>query len=75
MRNNNSRITELSCWRKRIIGVVISFVFVGTCLRHSFRLATVQRFINQSCYDLKNNEKLLKFMSSERVCFQYVTFS
>ena len=46
MRNNINRITELSCWAKGIIGVVMSFVFVGTCLHYSFRLATVQRSIN-----------------------------
>ena len=49
--NNINRITELSCWGKGIIGVVMSFVFVGNCLHYSFRLAvqrtaTVQRSIN-----------------------------
>ena len=46
MRNDITRITELSCWAKGIIGVVVSFVFVEICLHFSFRLATVQRFIN-----------------------------
>ena len=46
MRNNTNRITELSCWGKGIIGVVMSFFFVGTCLHYSFGLATVHRSIN-----------------------------
>ena len=40
--NNINRITELSCWIKGIIGVVMSFVLVGTWLHCSFRLVTVQ---------------------------------
>ena len=42
MRNNINRVTELSCWAKGIIGLVMSFVFVGTCLHYSF-----------TAYDLK----------------------
>ena len=29
---NINRITELNCWAKGIVGVVMSFAFVGTCL-------------------------------------------
>ena len=46
MRNNINRITELSFWGKGIISVVMSFIFVGTCLHYSFRIAAVQRSIN-----------------------------
>ena len=38
MYNNSNRITELSCWTKGMIGVVMSFVLAGTCLHDSFRL-------------------------------------
>ena len=44
--NNINRIAELSCWIKGIIGVVMSFVLVGTCLHYSFRLVNVQCFKN-----------------------------
>ena len=44
--NNINRITELSYWAKGIIGVVMSFVFVGTSLLYNFRLAAVPRSIN-----------------------------
>ena len=40
--NNINWITELSCWIEGIICVVMSFVWVGTCLHYSFRLVTVQ---------------------------------
>ena len=53
MYNNIKRITELSCWTKGIIGVVMLFVLVGICLRYSFRLATLQHSINYSCDDFK----------------------
>ena len=53
MCNNISKITELSCWAKGIIVVVMSFVFFGTCLHYSFRLTKVQLSINYGCYDLK----------------------
>ena len=49
MCNNINRITELSRWGKGIIGVVMSFVFVGICLHYRLavqRTATVQRPIN-----------------------------
>ena len=48
MYNNIKRITELSCWAKRMFGAVISFVLVGTCSHYSFRPATVQRSINRA---------------------------
>ena len=34
--NNINRITELSCWARGVIGVVMSFVLVGTCIHYSF---------------------------------------
>ena len=39
--NNINRIAELNCWIKGIIGVVMSFILVGTCLHYSLRLVNV----------------------------------
>ena len=60
MCNNISKITELRCWTKGIIVVVMSFVFLGTCLHYSFRLTTVQLSINYGRYDLRKQGQTSK---------------
>ena len=40
-----------------VLAVMMSFVVVATCLDHSFRLVTVHRSMNESCYNLKKTTR------------------
>ena len=51
--NNINRTSELNCWIKGIIGVVMWFVLVGTCLHYSFRLENVQCYKNSMVNEAK----------------------